>query len=163
MTPTELQALRRLLGYSPPEAARRVAADPERPQGVEERTWQRWERGERPPPPNIAQRVRELVAWRTLALADGRQLIEQQLRAAAGPVRLLWYDQADDWPEAAALWRPAQTVAAQLLAEHEPGAVALVPFDAGAFRAWRQRAGLTAEPDGPALRARWAAASPPGA
>lgn len=129
MTPAQLSALRRLLHYSAPEAARWVAADAERPKGVEDRTWNRWESGTRPVPPNIAAAVLQLVAWR------GQHL--DALRALPAPVVLPWHDDADDWPGPGALRRPAQSAAAQLLAELGPDRVRLVTFDARAFAGWR--------------------------
>lgn len=132
LAPAQLQALRRLLHYSAPEAARWVAADDERQTGVEERTWNRWEAGARPGPPNIAARLLELVAWRAQRLAELRQLAQHPQ-----PLVLAWHDDADDWPEHGALRRPAQSAAAQLLAELGPARVQLAPFDATGFRAWR--------------------------
>lgn len=134
MTPTELEALRRLLFFSAPEAARWLAADDQRPQGVEERTWNRWEAGARPVPDNIAARVASLAAWRGQVVAAGRQAGAQ----AGRPLVLVVYDDADDWSLHGALRRPHQSAAAQLLAELGPELVRLVPFDLASFRAWRQ-------------------------
>jgi hypothetical protein len=156
MTPQQLSALRRLLHYSAPEAARWIAADRERPQGVEERTWNRWESGARPVPPNIAARALELVAWRRRALDAARQLARGA--APGAPALLVWYDDGDDWPEHGALWRPAQSAAAALLAELGPDALCLVPFDARAYRAWLS--GQPGRPDDAATRTAWASAQP---
>lgn len=143
MTPTDLQALRRFLFYSAPEAARWLAADEQRPQGVEERTWNRWEAGARPVPDNIAARVASLAAWRGQVVAAGRQAGAQ----AGRPLVLVVYDDADDWPAHGALRRPHQSAAAQLLAELGPELVRLVPFEVASFRAWQQgRPGLPDEP-----------------
>lgn len=134
MTPTELQSLRRFLFYSAPEAARWVAADDQRPQGVEERTWNRWEAGARPAPDNIAARVASLAAWRGQVVDAGRLAGAQ----AGRPLVVVVFDDADDWPGPGALRRPHQSAAAQLLAELGSDLVRLVPFDAADFRAWRQ-------------------------
>jgi hypothetical protein len=130
MTHTELQALRRFLFYSAPEAARWVAADEDRPRGVDERTWNRWESGARPIPENIAASVADLVRWRGQLVAAGHQ--------AGRPLVVVVFDDADDWPRPGALRRPWQSAAAQLLADLGPALVHLVPFDAAAFRVWRQ-------------------------
>lgn len=146
MHPPELQALRRLLFYSAPEAARWVARDAERPRGVEERTWNRWEAGQRPIPDNIAARIRELIAWR------------DRHRRELGPGVVIWYAEADDWPGPPELWRPAQSVIAQCLAER-PDRVRIVAFDLRGFQAWCRANGRA---DDLASRAAWAeSATPP--
>lgn len=146
----EVQALRRLLMYSAADAARRVATDADRPDGVQERTWNRWESGQQPMPDNVAARLLDLVEWRARALAQARH--ELAASGAAG-LRVIWYSEADDWPDQPALWRPAQSVAAQLLAEHL-GRLHLVQFDARAFNVWRRGDGAADSVD---ARARWAA------
>lgn len=144
-----LGALRRLLFFSAPEAARWVARDAARPQGVEERTWNRWEAGKLPVPDNIAAAVLRLVAWREKALQAAQDTLAQEAFIAVP-----WYAEADDWPGPPALWRPAQSVAAALLAEHGMHLVRLAAFDALAFHAWRRERG---RPDDEAARAAWAA------
>lgn len=151
---TEIQALRRLLFLSIAEAARWIPADAERPRGVEERTWSRWESGQRPVPPNVAEALQSLVGWRDVML--------DELRAAAGqaedsgaPLVVLWYEHADDWPEQGLFWRPAQSLTAQVLAEAPAGTVRLVPFDPAAYRAWRLAHQVD---DSGAARERWAQA-----
>lgn len=151
MQAPELQALRRLLFYSAPEAARWVARDAARPRGVEERTWNRWEAGKMPIPPTIAARVAELVAWRSRY----RSALLDQLKPG-GTLRLIWYAEADDWPEARELWRPAQSVIASVLAESDR--VQLVLYDLRACQAWRR---AHDRPDDVASRADWAASLPP--
>lgn len=122
----QLAALRRLLHYSAAEAGRWIAADPpDRPRGVEERTWNRWEAGARPVPPNIAARVLQLVAWRAAELQRLRALAAAHPPGAA--LALPWYDDRDDWPGDGAHWRPYQSAVAALLAELGPGALVLQP------------------------------------
>lgn len=151
MHPPELQALRRLLFYSAPEAARWVARDAERPRGVEERTWNRWEAGKMPIPPNIAAAVLDLVAWRSRYRSD---LLAQLERSEA--LRLIWYAEADDWPDAPALWRPIQSAIASVIAESDR--VQLVAYDLRACQAWQRAHG---RPDDATSRADWAASLPP--
>lgn len=155
MTPTELHALRRWLCFSGPEAARWIAAEDDRPKGVEERTWNRWEAGARPVPDNIAARVLQLVAYRALLLRSWHD--QAQAATQAHPLALPWHDDGDDWPDARPLHRPAQSAAAQLLAELGPDRVRLVPFDVAAFRAWRETVGADAHALPPAaLHQAWA-------
>ena len=152
MNAPELQALRRLLFFSVAEAARWIAVDADRPRGVEERTWNRWESGKAPIPINIAAAVLELLVWHRRELAAVRQLVAA--RASPDPLRLLTYPDGDDWPADRRHWRPSHSVAAHLLAE-QPGAVRLVAFDPAAFHAWRRARNQV---DDAATRADWAAA-----
>lgn len=154
MNAPELQALRRLLFLSSPEAARWVAADEERPRGVDERTWNRWESGRVSIPRNVAARVLELVAWRAAAISSALEALAELRQQQGEPeaLRLVAYPETDDWRGPAALWRPAQSAAAHVLALW-PQLVRLVPFDARAYLAWRQARNL---PDGEATRAAWA-------
>ena len=153
MQAPELQALRRLLFYSAPEAARWVARDAERPRGVEERTWNRWEAGKVQIPPNIGAAVLDLVAWRSRYRST---LLGQLATQPGGTLRLIWYAEADDWPEARELWRPAQSVIASVLAESDR--VQLVAYDLRACQAWQRAHG---RPDDLASRADWAASVAP--
>lgn len=110
----ELQALRRLLFLTTSEAARWLAADAERPRGVEERTWNRWEAGARPVPDNVAAAALDLVAWRAAQLA---RLTADMQASAARPYPLPWVDDADDWPTRnRAHWRAHQSACAAVLA-----------------------------------------------
>lgn len=119
----ELQALRRLLFLTPPEAARWVAADAERPQGVEERTWNRWEAGTKPVPDNIARAVLALVAWRAQVVAEIRDAISADPRHA---LALPWVDDLDAWPDRnRARWRAHQSACAHVLASMPAGQAAL--------------------------------------
>ena len=105
-----------------------------------------------PIPANIAARVLELIAWR----ARYRSALLERLRQP-GTLRLIWYAEADDWPEAPELWRPAQSVIAAVLAE-QPERVQLVLYDLRACQAWQRAHG---RPDDIASRADWAAAVAP--
>lgn len=143
MTGHELQLMRRILFYSAAEAARYLAADAERPNGVEERTWNRWEAGQRPVPGNVAARVLDMLAWRSARLDEARADIDERWRRPGGapPLRMLVYFEPDDWLGPRELMRPAQSVAAQLLAESRPGLLALVPWDWRAFGEWARATG----------------------
>lgn len=122
----QLAALRRLLHYSAAEAGRWVAAQPpERPHGVEERTWNRWEAGARPIPANIAARMLQLVAWRASELQRLRAL--EAAHPPGAPLALTWYEDRDDWPGDGAHWRPYQSAVAALLADIGPDALVLQP------------------------------------
>lgn len=157
MTPRQLEALRKHLHFTVPEAARWVAASPERPRGVEERTWNRWESGKVAVPSNIAERIVELVRWRESTADD---LYDAHWRhPAPRPAALIWYDDRQDWPGKPEHWRPMQSAMADLLTaaalDGMTDALRLVPFDAQAFNRWRG-----ARPDTAAERAAWARQQP---
>jgi len=142
----EIEALRRLLFFSIPEAAALIG-------GVSEQAWRRWEGGIRAVPADVAGRIGDLIAWR-LAAIDAAVC---QIAAAPGgaDVRLLWYHSLDDWAtlpgREPVLWRPQQSVIATLAGEF-PGRVALVRFSGPAYAAW-----LAGRPDNETARSQWAA------
>lgn len=155
MTPATMQALRRLLFFSRPEAALLVAASAERPDGVSDRAWRQWEDGERNIPADVARNLSALAAWRETALAGAMAAIRKQEaeRGAAERVDLIWYETIDDWislpgrePE---LFRPQQSVCAALAAAIP--AVRLVPFDGPAYATW-----LCGRGDSELMRSQWA-------
>lgn len=142
----ELEALRRLLFFSQPEAALLVG-------DVGERAWRRWEEGSRAVPADVASRLRGLADWRQQAIdAAVRQIAEAP---PAAQIALLWYADLEDWAtlpgREPALWRPQQSVLAALLAEFADR-IRLVPFDGLAYAAW-----LARRPDSEAMRGHWAA------
>jgi predicted DNA-binding transcriptional regulator AlpA len=138
MTPTTLQALRRLLFFSQPEAAQLIGS-------VSERSWRFWEDGSRTIPPDVIERIGQLVAWRE------QELLATRTTYHAYPnVMLIWYGSAEDWltlpGRELIFWRPHCSVIAQLCAE---GAVAMA-FDAAAYTAW-----LGSRKDSEARRSQW--------
>ena len=158
MTPTTLQALRRLLFYTPQEAALFVAASPERPQGVSNQQWQQWEDGVQPVPADLAQKITELVDWRSTALAATADTIRQQIKDKGVPeaVFIIWYESLDDWKSLPnrdpAMWRLQQTVCAALAGMFST--VCLISFDAAAYAAW-----LADREDTESMRAQWASST----
>lgn len=148
MTPTTLQALRRLLFLSPKQAGEWVG-------GVTERSWMMWESGAREIPADVESRLMSLVEWRDNALEAARAQISEARSALgeqneAGPMALVWYEHLDDWlPREPVLWRPHCAVMAALAAEYMAD---LILFDAGNYHAWRGQ-----RPDTEALRGEWAA------
>jgi len=157
MTPRQLEALRKHLHFTVPEAARWVAAAAERPRGVEERTWNRWEAGKVAVPPNIAARMLELVSYRDQQVDVLGDMHWPEL-AAGRLASLVWYDDREDWIGLPEHWRPHQSAMAQLLADaalEGLDSLRLVPFDAHAFNRWRG-----ARPDTAAERAAWASQHP---
>lgn len=120
MTHATLQALRRLLFYSIPEAAEHIGQR-------SERAWRMWERGELPVPDDVAQRMRDLVAWRARAIeaARGARAEADAVAAREGEtpagMSIAHYDSLDafmargDIP--AAYWRPHCSAVAELIAE----------------------------------------------
>lgn len=151
MTPTKLQAARRLLFLSVVEAARFVTA-PE----VTEKQWQSWESGDASIPDDVAQRITELLEWRSNALAATAESIRQQIRNQGGvpeTILILWYERFDDWmslpDREAVMWRVQQSVCASLLDMFST--VVPVPFDRAVYDRW-----LDGREDSEALRAKWA-------
>lgn len=158
MTPTTLVALRRLLFFTPQEAALFVAASTERPEGVSDQQWQQWEDGGQPIPADLARRVTELVDWRSTALAATADTIRQQIKDKGVPeaVFIIWYESLDDWKSLPnrepLMWRLQQAVCAALAGMFST--VRLVAFDATAYAEW-----LAGRDDSESLRAQWASAS----
>ncbi len=142
----ELEAARRLLFFSPPEAATMVS-------DTSEQAWRRWESGARKVPDDVVQRVTGLIEWRQAAIDATVKQISAAPKEAS--IALIWYDSLDDWAtlpgREPALWRPQQSVCAAVLAEF-PGRLRLVRFDAPAYSAW-----LTGRQDSETMRGQWAA------
>jgi len=158
MTPTTLVALRRLLFFTTQEAALFVAVSSEHPQGVSDQQWRQWENGEQPIPADLAQRITELVDWRSTALAATADTIRQQIRDKGVPeaVFIIWYEDLDDWKSLPSreplMWRLQQAVCAALAGMFST--VRLVAFDAAAYTEW-----LAGRDDSESMRAQWASAS----
>ena len=158
MTPTTLQALRRLLFYTPQEAGLFVAASHEHPQGVSAEQWLQWENGDHPVPAELAHRITELVDWRSTALAATADTIRQQIKDKGIPeaVFIIWYESLDDWKSLPnrdpVMWRLQQTVCAALAGMFST--VCLVPFYAAAYAAW-----LSDREDTGSMRAQWASST----
>lgn len=158
MNPWTLQALRRLLFFSRPEAALLVAASDKRPNGVSDRAWRQWEDGERSIPPDVAENIDRLADWRRTAIDEAVTRIEvarASLPANAElDMALVWYESMDDWLTLAGrdpvLFRPQQSVVAELM-ERFP-VTRLVRFDPPAYSAW-----LGKRTDSESIRGQWAA------
>lgn len=142
----EIEALRRLLFFSVPEAAALIG-------GVSEQAWRRWEAGSRAVPDDISNRLWSLAVWRDSAIYAARHQVQDA--PAEAVVALIWYATLDDWASLPgrepALWRPQQSAVAALSAELS-GLVVLVPFDGLAYAAW-----LAGRPDNETARSQWAA------
>lgn len=155
MNNLELQALRRLLFFSVPEAALLVAASAERPTGVQERTWRRWEDGTLSVPENIAEIMHRLCAWRAQALDALRGAIEDGQRAHGElDLVLVWYDTLDDWAtldgREPILWRPQCSAVVEGVAL----GARLVKFDSVVYAKW-----LAGRIDSEHMRGQWAASA----
>lgn len=164
----ELEALRRKLMYSVAEAARLVAADDSHPEGIEERSWNRWEAGKGRPLTLAWNRLVELDRHADSCYARTRDAIQadRQLReggpacpeiAVLGqngrPTRLVWYREEEDFHlRARVYWRPYCSVLARLVSD---GLASLVLFDPPAFALWRQK--YSGAEDTPFSRQAWAA------
>jgi hypothetical protein len=151
MSPTTLQALRRLLFFSRPEAAELIG-------GVTERSWNYWEEGKRPVPADVTKSIQHLVAWRENALQTTSATISEWKKSlpksgGSAPPALIWYASAEDWglmPDREPIfWRPHCSVIAELCARH--GAVA-IQFDGSAYAKW-----LKGRKDTESMRSQWAA------
>lgn len=143
----ELEAARRLLFFSPPEAAAMVS-------NTSEQAWRRWESSSRKVPDDVVQRMTELIVWRQAAINATVKQISAAPKEAS--IALVWYDSLDDWAtlpgREPALWRPQQSVCAAVLAEF-PGRLRLVRFDPPGYSAW-----LAERNDSETMRGQWAAA-----
>jgi hypothetical protein len=137
MTPATLQALRRLLFFSAPEAAALIG-------NVTERSWQFWESGKRPIPLDVMVRMQELVQWRKESIEHFRQ--------KGNDLVLLWFASLEAWTEFTGedpvLWRLECSVVAELCANH--GATA-IEFDPEKYAAW-----LGKKKDSQKFRHQWA-------
>lgn len=155
MTPTTLQALRRLLFLTSSEAALFVATNAEH---VSEQQWQRWESGDQPIPADLALKITELVDWRATALAATADTIRQQIKDKGIPeaVFIIWYEKLDDWKSLPnrdpLMWRLQQAVCAALAGMFST--VCLVPFNAAAYAVW-----LADRDDTESMRAQWASST----
>lgn len=67
---------RKLLFLSVIEAARNVAQTPERPDGVSERAWNRWEKGEALIPRDVVNNLTKLVEQREAILTHIKQQLD---------------------------------------------------------------------------------------
>jgi hypothetical protein len=148
MTGTELEALRRLLFFSRPEAAVLVGQS-------SERAWNFWERGDRAVPRDVADLMVNLADWRIKAIRAARYAIQEAPAGRGEPesIALVWYATQIDWMSLEGrephLWRPHCSVIASLLAS-EPLAN-LVEFDGPAYSAW-----LAGREDSETMRSQWA-------
>lgn len=153
MNNLELQSLRRLLFFSVPEAALFVAASNERIDGVQERSWRRWEEGTVPVPPNIAERMMDLCKWRAQALEAMRGAItDGQADHHELDLVMVWYDTLEGWAtldgREPVLWRPQCSVVAESVAMGGR----LVEFDSVSYAKW-----LAKRKDSEQMRGAWAA------
>ena len=150
MTPTTCHALRRLLFFSCDESARFIAPSP-----LSEEQWHELEHGNDPIPEDIAQRIVELVEWRSVALAAMADTIRQQIKDNGVPetIFILWYNRLEDWislPERKpVMWRIQQSVCAALAGMFQT--VRLVPFDMDGYVQW-----LNGREDTESMRSEWA-------
>jgi hypothetical protein len=156
MTPTALQALRRLLFFTVQDAARLIASNQDQPQSVAEGIWQQWENGTLPIPQEISERMKELSDWRSDALAATAENIRIQITEKSGvpdSVFVIWYDTLEDWlslpNREPVMWRLQQSVCASLMSMFS--ILRLVRFDPIAYHAWRDD-----REDAESLRAEWA-------
>jgi len=151
MTPTTLQALRRLLFFSIQEAAQYIAEPP-----ASEQQWHEWENGVKPVPDQVSQRMQVLADWRSTALAATADNIRQQIKEKGGipeAVFILWYERLEDWTSLPrrepVMWRIQQSVCAGLLGMFRT--VRPVAFNSSAYFLW-----LNDRQDSESSRAEWA-------
>jgi hypothetical protein len=140
MRPHELEALRRLFFFTPPEAAALVG-------GVSEQAWRRWEAGTRAIPRDVAQRMEDLAALRRAAIEDAAAKIADAPPDAV--IKLICYQSVKDWRRDPIFWHVHQSACAEILASY-PSRVQLVIFDRAAYSAWRGR-----REDSELLRTQW--------
>jgi DNA-binding XRE family transcriptional regulator len=135
----ELEALRRLLFFSQPEAARLCE--------VSEQTWRRWESGRLKIPADVAYKMQHMTQrrQRMIELSDAR--VAEALTSAC--ICPLWYEE-DDWRGPPELLPVHRSACAELLARW-PDNVKLVVFERADYDRWRG-----AREDTDALRQQWA-------
>lgn len=154
MNNTELQALRRLLFFTQPEAAAMIS-------GTSERAWKHWEAGARPVPLDVEARILELAEYRDEFINRVLTNIEEtEKRAAAAGATdaaidvarfgMVYYPDLQHWQDEPAQWRPHQSACAALYCMDER--IRLVPFDGPAYAMW-----LAGRVDSQAMRGVWAA------
>lgn len=144
MTPAELEAARRLLFLSIPEAAAGISQ-------TTERAWRLWESGARLVPDDVSASIRALLSWREHAIAATQAVIADH----GGSPALVWYAHPEQMGVDVAQWRAHQSVCASLMASH--GAW-LVVFQPEAYRAWLAEHGRA---DSQQMRSMWAAQHSP--
>jgi hypothetical protein len=148
MIPCQLEAARRLLFFSPPEAALLIS-------GTSEQAWRRWEAASRSVPSDVEKKILDLLQWRQAAIDAGVKQINMVSPEAS--IALIWYKSLDDWAtlpgREPVLWRPQQSVCAALMAEF-PGRLRLVNFDGPVYATW-----LAGREDSETLRGQWAASN----
>ncbi len=146
LSPAELEAFRRLLFFSVPEAASWLG-------NVSEQSWRRWEAGARGVPVDVADLIGEILDKREQRIRLLRQAAKQSPSTETFP--LLWYPRLDDWHSfeggGPTLWRVHQSACAVLLHELQ-GRARLVPFNAASYASW-----LADRVDSADLRDAWAA------
>lgn len=149
MNNSELEALRRLLFFSAPEAASLVG-------DVAEQTWRRWEAGTRAIPHDVQERLKMLATWRQQSIDTALSVIDHHHQGDQEIV-LVWYDTVDDWASLAVrepqTFRPHQSAISEIFNLRQPN-VRLVRFDAPAYAAW-----LKNRKDSESMRSQWAAIS----
>ncbi|MFZ6655951.1 DUF1870 family protein [Undibacterium sp. TJN19] len=147
-----LKALRSLLFFTMDEAAIFVGG------GVSLRSWQYWEAGNRPVPPDVAESVGELAQWRVKAVAAANASVAQALSelpddANVDPIRLVSYASVEDWMtlpgREPVLWKPNCSVIAEICARHH---AQIIVFDGPAYSKW-----LAGRHDDESMRGQWAA------
>ncbi len=112
MNHIELSALRRHLFFTQAEAAKLIG-------GVNERTWQRWEKGEFEIPEHVAKQLHKLFLWRQNIIDYTLDLIEEKENEIdLDEITLDWYETLDEFkrkPDYEEIyWRPHQSACAEL-------------------------------------------------
>ena len=123
MTSVELQAFRKLLFFTTPEAAYQLGQ-------CSAHTWRQWESGERVIPENVSEMMHDLVHWRQQAVEAMRAEIARacsEQGAMPEVIELTWFESLSQWlntPGPAGElrdpihWRPHQSVLAQIATEY---------------------------------------------
>lgn len=99
--------LRKLLFLSVIEASRNIAKTQTRPDGVSERAWNRWEKGEAPIPTEVSDNLQKIVQQRETILNH----IKKQLDSGNSNITIE-QDNADNIID----YRVKQSIAAQAMA-----------------------------------------------
>lgn len=152
MNSIELEALRRLLFLSVAEAAEYVGH-------CRERSWRKWESGDRGVPDDVADRIRAMIDWRGQAIQAMVEAIsdgEQSSGVVPENIVLVWYDSVDDWltmdGREPALFRPQCSVVAEITAAYGCN---IAVFNPAGYFDWLDSHGWR---DSEQMRGQWAAA-----
>ena len=149
MNNIELEAVRRFLFLSVPEAARMVSE-------TSEAAWRKWEYGKNPVPVDVQSRLRMMLEYRegVVDMLDGSigKILDESETGELN-IPLIWYDSVDDfltYSEYPMFWRPYCSAISEICASYH--SIHLVKFNQKSYHEW-----LNSKQDNEDMRLKWAA------